>query len=59
MCHETDPLVEALVKHYPEKHLTKLAEKNGLGPFTTKLELAMGVAEACYDDFKWECKNYE
>lgn len=59
MCHETDPLVEALVKCYPEKNLRKLAEKAGLGPCTSKLELAMRVAEHHYDDFKWDGKKYD
>jgi hypothetical protein len=47
-------LVEALVKHYPEKHLRKLAEAANLGPCTSKLELAMRVAEKHYEDFKWD-----
>ena len=59
MCHENDPLVEALVKHYPEKILRELAEKSGLGPCTSKLELAMRVAEHHYDDFKWDGKKYD
>lgn len=57
MCHETDPLVEALVKHYPEKHLRKLAEAANLSPCNSKLELAMRVAEHHYDDFKWDGKK--
>ncbi|GAG02428.1 unnamed protein product [marine sediment metagenome] len=59
MCHKTDPLVEALVRHCEEKHLRELAEKAGLGPCTSKLELAMRVAEHHYDDFKWDGKKYD
>jgi hypothetical protein len=54
MCNKNDSLVEALVKHYPEKYLRKLAEAANLGPCTSKLELAMRVAEKYCDDFKWD-----
>ena len=59
MCHKNDYLVKALVKHYPEKELIKLAEAANLGPCTSKLELAMRVAENYYDDFKWDGKKYD
>jgi hypothetical protein len=59
MCHETDPLVEAFVRCYNEKSLRELAEILGLGPCTSKLELAMRVAEHHYDDFKWDGKKYD
>ncbi len=54
MCHKNDPLVEALVKHYPEENLRALADKAGLGDCNSKLELAMKVAEHHYEDFKWD-----
>lgn len=59
MCHKNDPLVEALVKHCLEEDLRKLAEESGLGPCTSKLELAMRVAEHHYEDFKWDGKKYD
>jgi len=57
MCHKNDYLVKALVTHYPERELRKLAEAANLGPCTSKLELAMRVATHHYNDFKWDGKK--
>ena len=59
MCYESDCLVEALVNHYPEERLKEYIDRAGLGPCSSKLEMAMRVAELHYEEFSWDGRKHD